>query len=67
MTRTIFLTAYAVVVTAAVAFHAAGKVWWRTMTFDGFMRVLLRWAPVRWLIVLAWLWLGWHLFVRVDR
>jgi hypothetical protein len=67
MTRTIFLTAYAVILTAALGFHVAGHVWGRTMTFDGFMRALLRWAPVRWLIVLAWLWLGWHLFVRVDR
>jgi hypothetical protein len=67
MTRIVFLAAYAVIFTAGVAFHVAGVVWRRTMTFDDFMRELLRWPVVRWLIVMAWLWLGWHLFVRVGR
>lgn len=67
MTRTIFLIAYATIFAAAALFHVAGALGGRTMTFDQFVGLFLRPPLVRWLFVLTWLWVGWHLFVRVDR
>lgn len=67
MTRIVFLAAYGIVFGAAILFHVAGVLWRRTMSFGEFLDPLLRKPLARWLFVLAWLWLGWHLFVRVDR
>ena len=35
-------------------------------TFGDALAILLRPWPVRVAVVVAWLWLGWHVFVRVD-
>jgi hypothetical protein len=67
MTRTITLWGFAVLAAVGVLFHAAGAVWRRTMTFGEFVGLFLRWPLTRWVFVATWLWIGWHLFVRVDR
>lgn len=36
------------------------------VTFTEFVSALTRWRRTRWVVLAAWLWLGWHLFVRVD-
>ncbi len=37
----------------------------RSLTFAEFV-ALVRLSYVRWLLLAAWLWMGWHLFARVH-
>jgi Family of unknown function (DUF6186) len=65
MTASLTLAAYAAVVVAAVALEVAA----RRREAPGFGAVLaaaLRIRPVRVALLAGWLWLGWHVFVRVD-
>lgn len=69
MTRTITLVGYAVLVAAALGLEllartrGAGR---GRATFGDVVALALRRRPVRLAVMAAWLWLGWHLFVRVD-
>ena len=36
----------------------------RFPTFGGVLDFLTRSRPGRWFVLIGWLWLGWHLFVR---
>jgi hypothetical protein len=65
MTRIIVLAGYAVVVTAAVVLELAARRRGSGMVGDA-LTLALRWWPVRIVVLAAWLWLGWHLFVRVN-
>ena len=38
----------------------------RPLTFGEFVGAGVGLTPVRWLLLIGWLWLGWHLFARVD-
>ena len=57
MTAGLTLAAYAAVVVAAVALEVAAR---RREA------AALRIRPVRVALLAGWLWLGWHVFVRVD-
>ncbi len=65
MTRVLTLLGYAVLVVAAIALELTAR---RRGggTFGDALSVALRWWPLRVLLLAGWLWLGWHLFVRVD-
>jgi hypothetical protein len=65
MTRAVTLVGYAVFVTAAVALELTARARGRA-TFGDVVTLSLRRRPVRLVVLAAWLWLGWHLFVRVD-
>jgi hypothetical protein len=65
MTRTATLAGYIVLVAAAVALQIVAR---RrgTATFSDAAAAALRPPPLRLAVLATWLWLGWHLFVRVD-
>ena len=65
MTRPVTLLGYALVLVAAVSLEVAAR---RrgSGTFGDALALILRWRPARLVLLAAWLWLGWHLFVRVD-
>jgi hypothetical protein len=67
MTRTVTLAGYAVLAAAVSGYQLAGWRWRRTPTLSQAWDAVSRWRGVRWLILGAWLWLGWHLFVRGSR
>lgn len=60
------LTVYAAIFSAMVVLQVWGVATRRTMTAGELVRVLARNGMVRWLLVIAWLWWGWHVFVRVT-
>ena len=65
MTRAQTLVSYALIAGALavcelVARRRSG------VTFSRFVAALTQWRPARWALLAAWLWLGWHLFARVD-
>ena len=65
MTRVAILVSYAVIAGALVLRELLAR---RRggVTFSGFVAALTHWRPTRWALLAAWLWLGWHLFARVD-
>ncbi|MDP9442797.1 MAG: DUF6186 family protein [Actinomycetota bacterium] len=66
MTRIVTLSGYALVAILAFGFEIAARRSGRFATFSQALDLALRRRPVRVLIQVGWLWLGWHLFVRVD-
>lgn len=62
--RTLTLAGYAVLAAAILAYELAGHLRRRTPTLAQAMLVLTRRPAPRALVLTAWLWLGWHLFVR---
>ena len=65
MTAGLTVVAYAAVAVAAVALEVAA----RRREAPGLGEILaaaLRIRPVRVAVLAGWLWLGWHVFVRVD-
>ncbi|MGH8973084.1 MAG: DUF6186 family protein [Acidimicrobiia bacterium] len=64
MTRNLTLAGYALVAAAGLAFELAGRLRHRTPTLAEAALVLTRRPVPRALVLLGWLWLGWHLFVR---
>jgi Family of unknown function (DUF6186) len=65
MTRGLTLLGYVVLVAVAVVLEVAARHRGTTTSGD-VLRRGLRWHPFRLALLVAWLWLGWHLFVRVD-
>jgi Family of unknown function (DUF6186) len=65
MTRSVTLLGYALVVVAAVSLDVAARRRGSGTCGDA-LALILRWRPARFVLLAAWLWLGWHLFVRVD-
>jgi Family of unknown function (DUF6186) len=65
MIRIVTLVGYALLVAAAVGLEVTAR---RrgSLTFSDALTITLRWRPARLMLLAAWLWLGWHLFVRVD-
>ncbi|MDP9386659.1 MAG: DUF6186 family protein [Actinomycetota bacterium] len=66
MTRLVTLGGYAVVAAGALGLELVARRSGRFPTFAEAVAVILRRLPLRVMVALAWLWLGWHLFVRVD-
>jgi hypothetical protein len=65
MSRTVTLAGFAVLALVAVGLEVAARRG-RGATFAAAVGRLVRRRPVRLLVLAGWLWLGWHLFVRVD-
>jgi hypothetical protein len=67
MTRVLTLTGYVAIAVAIAAYELRAR---RrgTATIGDALALIMRNRVGRALVVVAWLWLGWHLFVRVgDR
>ena len=65
MSRIVTLAGYAVIVAVALGLGLAARRG-RVASFGDALGVALRPWPVRLVLIAGWLWLGWHLFVRVD-
>jgi hypothetical protein len=65
MTRFVTLLGYALLAVAAVGTEVAARRR-ASGTFGDALTFTLRSGPARIVLLGAWLWLGWHLFVRVD-
>jgi uncharacterized protein DUF6186 len=65
MTRAITLLGYAVIAVCAVGLEAAARRSGRLATFGEALSVVLGRWPFRLVLLAGWMWLGWHLFVRV--
>lgn len=65
MSRLVTLIGYALLVAVAIGLEIAAR---RrgSGTFGDALTLTLRWRPARVVLLAAWLWLGWHLFVRVH-
>jgi Family of unknown function (DUF6186) len=63
-TRQVTLVGYAVILALAIAWGvvAARSTGW--MTLPDAWRALTRRRVVRFVLLAAWVWLGWHLFAR---
>lgn len=64
MNRAVTLWGYAVVAVAAAAYQVAGVVLGRTATLGEALRRVTKVRAGRFLLLAAWLWVGWHTFVR---
>jgi NaMN:DMB phosphoribosyltransferase len=65
--RAVTLAGFAVLAAIAVGLEAAARRSARLCTFGQAFGWLLRHSALRLLVLAAWLWFGWHLFVRVDH
>ncbi len=64
MNRTVTLWGYAVLAFFAVAYQVTSLLLRRTATIGQALRSLMSFPAARPLLLAAWLWLGWHTFVR---
>ena len=64
MTRTITLVGYAVLGAALLAYQTLGLLLGRMATLGQALGRLRHSRAGRPFLLVAWLWLGWHLFVR---
>ena len=65
MSRSVTLLGYAVLVVSAAGLEVtARRRGWAT--FGDALTIILRSRAARVALLAAWLWFGWHLFVRVD-
>ena len=65
MSRSVTLLGYALLLVSAAGLEVAAR---RrgSATFVAALTIVLRSRAARLVLLAAWLWLGWHLFVRVD-
>jgi hypothetical protein len=67
MSRAVTLAGYAVLAAVAIGLEiAARRGRGRGATLGEALDGLVRRWPVRLLVLAVWLWVGWHVFVRVD-
>ena len=66
MTRLITILGYAIIAVGALGLEVAARRSGRVPTFANALSVALRRWPWRVVLQASWLWLGWHLFVRVS-
>ena len=64
MSRPVTLLGYALLVLAMAAYQLAGTLRRRTPTLGEALQPLRRSLAGRVVLLAAWLWVGWHLFVR---
>ena len=64
MNRAVTLWGYAVVAVIAAAYQVAGVVLGRTATLGEALSRVTKVRAGRCLLLAAWLWVGWHTFVR---
>lgn len=66
MTRFVTVLGYVLLVLLSVGLELEARRLRRFATFGQVLTLALRRWPVRLLLLAGWLWLGWHLFVRVE-
>ena len=66
MTRGVTVLGYVLIALAAFALEVAGRGTHRIPTFGQALAAALRRPPLRLVVLAGWLWVGWHVFVRVD-
>lgn len=66
MSRILTLVGYAIFAVCAVGLEVAARRSGRFSTLPEAISVAARRWPFRVVLQAAWLWLGWHLFVRVE-
>lgn len=66
MTPVITVAGYVLVVVIAIGLEITARRARRVVTFGEMLAVALRRRSVRLLLQAGWLWIGWHVFVRVD-
>ena len=64
MNRAVTLWGYAILVVAAAAYQVTAVFLKRTATLGGALSRLTKVRAGRALVLAAWLWAGWHTFVR---
>ena len=64
--RALLLAGYVLVAVGALVLETSARRGGSTATFGATLGAVLRHRPVRLVVLTGWLWLGWHLFVRVD-
>lgn len=64
MTRTVTLAGFAILAATMLAWQALGLIFRRTATLGQALARVTRSRSGRPMLLTAWLWLGWHLFVR---
>jgi Family of unknown function (DUF6186) len=62
--RAVTLAGWAVLAAAVLAVEAAAIVTGRLPTAGDVVGSVVRRRAGRWLVLVGWLWLGWHVFVR---
>ena len=66
MSRAVTLAGYAVLTVVALALEMLARGRGRVATFGTVLADATRTPLVRIAVLAGWLWLGWHLFVRVS-
>ena len=66
MTRFVTVLGYVLLVLLSVGLELEARRSQRFATFSQVLTLALRRWPVRLLLQAGWLWVGWHLFVRVE-
>jgi len=64
--RTVILAGYVAVAIGALILETSARRGGPTASFGTTLSTVLRHRPARFLVLAGWLWLGWHIFVRVD-
>ncbi|HVE46651.1 MAG TPA: DUF6186 family protein [Acidimicrobiales bacterium] len=66
MTRLVTVAGYVLVVVIGLGLELVARRTRRLATFEEVLAAVLRRWPLRVLLQAGWLWIGWHVFVRVD-
>ena len=66
MSRDFILIGYVVLAVAAATLEVAARLTGRLPTLGDAVSVFNRTLAGRWLLLSAWLWAGWHFFVRAQ-
>ncbi len=66
MTGTVTVAGYVLIVIIALGLELVARRTRRLATFEEALAAALRRWPLRMLLQAWWLWVGWHVFVRVD-
>lgn len=64
--RDLVLAGYAGIFATMLALHLWGVAKHRTVALGDLVGMLVRYPAVRWPLIVAWLWWGWHVLVRVT-
>lgn len=64
MSRSTILAGYGLLAFGLVACQVVALRTGRLPTIGQLVSLVTRWRLVRWLLLAAWLWVGWHVFAR---
>jgi Family of unknown function (DUF6186) len=67
MTSAGTLAGYVAIIAMMFACESVARRSGRVASLSQALSALARWRPVWFLVLIGWLWVGWHLFVRVHR